>query len=359
MNPVETIRTDETMSSSEEQTKPVPIPEKASEDKISMKEKSINKPTPFDGDRKKVETFIQECRMYLQINKGIYTTDEDKIIFILSFMNDKEALRWKQTYLRTITNDAGDLVFPTIKTFVDNLGTYFKPANMSQDAIHQLNMLKQGKKNAEEVVTEFRLLCSQAGFSAETTTDHLHLIERLQRVLNTSLIKKIMLLEAPPTTIEGWVEKAIFFDTMYRNTMEILGRKNEEDKTNRNRGGSSRRFNYSSYFDNRNSQNTRDKKDPNAMDIDAMSTDKRDYLMRKGLCFICEKSGHLAAAHKDKNFGNEKKTINEGSSPKKRDIQKLHAYIQGLSKEETAELLLMQTSEKKETKVEEEGESDF
>ena len=56
------------------------------------KEKNFNKPTPFHGDRKKIETFIQECRMYLHANREIYTEDEDKIIFMLSYMTDKEAL---------------------------------------------------------------------------------------------------------------------------------------------------------------------------------------------------------------------------------------------------------------------------
>ena len=55
-------------------------------------EKNFNKPTPFHGDRKKIKTFIQECRMYLHANQEIYTEDEDKIIFMLSYMTDKEAL---------------------------------------------------------------------------------------------------------------------------------------------------------------------------------------------------------------------------------------------------------------------------
>ena len=33
-----------------------------------LREKNINKPTPFTSDRKKVEMFIQECKMYLRIN---------------------------------------------------------------------------------------------------------------------------------------------------------------------------------------------------------------------------------------------------------------------------------------------------
>src|ERR1700728_3723118 len=115
---------------------------------IMMKERAINKPTPFDGDRKKTETFLQECRVYLHINRGVYTTDEDRIIFILSFMNSKEALRWKQTYLRSILTRDGDMIFPDINTFIGLLGNYFQPANLGQDATHQLNLLKQGKKTS-------------------------------------------------------------------------------------------------------------------------------------------------------------------------------------------------------------------
>ena len=51
----------------------------------------------------------------------------------------------------------------------------------------------------------------------------MHLIEKLQKVLNTSLVMKIMLLENSPTTIEGWVEKAILINGQYQSTMETIG----------------------------------------------------------------------------------------------------------------------------------------
>lgn len=330
------------------------IPQNHRNARDSMKERAINKPTPFNGDRKKTETFIQECRVYLRINRGVYTTDEDKIIFILSFMNDKEALRWKQTYLRAILTPDGDMTFPGIETFIQMLQGYFQPTNMGQEATHQLNLLKQGKRNAEEVLTEFRLLCSQAGYSAETPTDHLHLIERVQRVLNASLIKKIRLMEKPPTTIEGWIEKAILFDTMYRSTMEVLEQKaTEEHGGPRNKLNPTKRYDYSNYFGNRNPRNPKGRKDPDAMDVDAMTTEKRTALMKKGLCFVCEKPGHLAKEHKDRNFGNEKKE--ETKTPKRRDIRKLHAHLQTLSQEEREELFMLQNPG---DKKEEEGESD-
>ena len=126
--------------------------------------------------------------MYLRINRKIYTDDEDKIAFFLSFMNEKEALRWKQTFLRAITDAEGEMNFPTIKEFVDELLNYFQPTNTTQNATHQLAMLKQGKKSAEEIITEFRLLCSLAGWASETASDHAHLIDKLQNVLNPSLV---------------------------------------------------------------------------------------------------------------------------------------------------------------------------
>ena len=143
-----------------------------------LREKNINKPTPFTGDRKKIETFIQECKMYLRINRYIYEDDEDKIAFVLSFMNEKEALRWKQTFLRFIM-ERDEIIFPPFENFVKELLSYFQPTNTHQDAAHQLGLLKQANKTAEEIIMEFQLLVSLAEYSATTTSDHLHLIEKL------------------------------------------------------------------------------------------------------------------------------------------------------------------------------------
>ena len=52
------------------------------------------------------------------------------------------------------------------------------------------------------------------------------------------------------------------------------------------------------------------RKDPNAMDIDAMTTKQRDEAMKKGLCFGCGKQGHLSSGLPD-----EEKTHNEFYSP--------------------------------------------
>ena len=170
----------------------------------SKKEFAINKPTPFNGNRKLIQSFMQECQVYLHINKHIYTTDDAKVAFVLSYMNKKEALTWKENYLWKITDSEGDLKFPTIKDFLKEISNDFKPANKKKDAAHQITMLRQGKCTAEEVITEFRLLSNQAGYANTTTSDHVHLIEKLQMILNPSLVKRVMLLDDVPETIDKW-----------------------------------------------------------------------------------------------------------------------------------------------------------
>ena len=61
----------------------------APQNSAHTKEYALNKPTPFSGDQTKVKAFLQECLVYIDINKEIYKTDKLKIGFVLSYMNKK------------------------------------------------------------------------------------------------------------------------------------------------------------------------------------------------------------------------------------------------------------------------------
>ena len=90
------------------------------------KELGTKEPTPFTGNKKKLMTFLLECKLYLRINKNVYDTDELKIAFMLSYMNDNKALKWKEQYLKEIEDKAtGNLVFPTFPTFIDEVKKEF------------------------------------------------------------------------------------------------------------------------------------------------------------------------------------------------------------------------------------------
>jgi len=281
------------------------------------REITINKPTPFTGDRTRVRGFIQECLGYLQLNKHVYVSDEAKIAFILSFLIDKEALKWKETYLATIWDNDEGFKYSTFKEFLDIFSLYFKPINQTQTANNQLISLRQGKRTVEEYLAEFRLLSSLAGMTADTPSDNIHLINYFQRGLNPAIARKIALSDNVPTTITEWSDRAVQYDTNYRLTMAMLGKTTSGRSANDNwRGGSSYR------------------KDPNAMDIDAMmTTEKRMALMRQGLCFKCEERGHLARDCK----GKKKDTFLQ-----KKNIKDIHALLTELTKEEKEELVTLQ-----------------
>jgi hypothetical protein len=90
------------------------------------KEYGMNKPTPFTGNRTKIRQFLQDCLGYLDMNQGIYNTDQLKIGFILSYMNDGEAANWKEYYLDTLENpNTGMPNFPTLVTFLADVRKAF------------------------------------------------------------------------------------------------------------------------------------------------------------------------------------------------------------------------------------------
>ena len=112
-------------------------------------------------------------------------------------------------------------------------------------------------------------------------------------------------------------------------------------KKSDNRGGrfkETKKTNYSDYFKTK--KYCKEKKDDDTMDIDAMSTEKRITLMKKGACFICEKPGHMARDHNEyvKKTRKESARGTTSSPQKKRNINEIHALLQGLSTKETRNL---------------------
>ena len=238
-----------------------PVPQNSTH----TKEYGLNKPTPFSGDQTKIKAFIQECLVYIDMNKEVYTMDKLKIGFVLSYMNKKEARDWRELYLENIEDPAtGKLVYPTFSAFLTEVCKAFQSADRVQDALCKLENLKQGKKTAEQVVTEFKQLVGQAGLTTRTTSDNIHLIGLFRKAVNLSLAHKIIYGEIIPRTIEDWFGKAIQSDTNYREATAIFGpiKKNNERTTNR------------SWY------RPTEKKDPNAMDVDALTFKKRQTLMK-------------------------------------------------------------------------------
>ena len=202
-----------------------------------------------------------------------------------------------------------------IPNFLTEVRKAFWSADQVQDALCKLENLKQGKKTAEQVVTEFKQLIGQAGLTTRTMSDNIHLIRLFRKALNLSLAHKIMYSEVIPQTIEDWFEKAIQFDTNYREATAIFGpiKKNNKRTTNR------------SWY------RPAEKKDPNAMDVDALTFKERQTLMKQGKCFKCRKTGHQAADCP----GEEDRKGKKKEEPQKVDpVKNAFATIWALTKDE-------------------------
>ena len=141
----------------------------------NAKEYGMNKPMPFSGDQMKIKAFLQECLVYIDMNKEVYTTDKLKIGFVLSYMNEKKK-DWRELYIESIEDPVtGKLVYPTFGTFLTDVCKAFWSVDHVQDVVHKLETLKQGKKTAEELITEFKQLVGQAGLGRKSRYDHIHI----------------------------------------------------------------------------------------------------------------------------------------------------------------------------------------
>ena len=110
------------------------------------KEVGIMKPCSFNGDQRKVKEFIQECNVYLNINKNIYKTNKLKVAFVLSLMNEKEVCQWKAHFINKITRPDMKLDFPKFKDFLVLIQHTFKPADQAGESMNKLKLLQQGNQ---------------------------------------------------------------------------------------------------------------------------------------------------------------------------------------------------------------------
>ena len=114
--------------------------------------------------------------------------------------------------------------------------------------------------------------------------------------LPTPIQKQVMTCENPPTSLDQWYEKLTKFHSNWQKMQCIYRRKNQGTKQNNGK----KKISFP----------IKKEKDPNAMDVDAMTMDERSQLMKKEACFNCKQIGHLS-----KDFPNKKQGPSPASFP--------------------------------------------
>ena len=100
------------------------------------------------------------------------------------------------------------------------------------------------------------------------------------RSLLTPLQRDLLQLPTPPKDLKEWYSWAIRLDSNYRKMQRILGQSTGK-APEKGKEEPKRRWNIQ-------------QRDPDAMDVDTLSMDKRNDMMKKGLCFNCNKAGHIS-----------------------------------------------------------------
>ena len=246
----------------------------------------LNQPKPFTGKREDLRKFLQDVRLYLYVNEKIYDNDTKKISFALSFMNDGDTASYKEQLLEdALIKEVFTL--GTWTTFEKELKEAFQPYDAPGDALKEMKTLQMGNSSIEEHNTHFKMIVTKSGLDATSPV----VIDYYRETLNIPLQRRILSLENPPKTLKDWYDWVAKLDNNWRRMQRILGRTRElNDRKNSNgkkKEEPKRKFNFT-------------RQDPNAKDIDTLTIEKREEMMKKGLCFSCGKPGHLSRNCPDK-----------------------------------------------------------
>ena len=117
----------------------------------------------------------------------------------------------------------------------------------------------------------------QAGLNKN---DNQMLIDVYKKSINASIARKIIEALDKPKDLKEWMEKAAAYDNHWRQANDYLRVGNTGRNMNQRR-----RFNFVP---------RQQERDPNVMAIDALTIEQRNEMMRKGLCFCCNKPGHIS-----------------------------------------------------------------
>jgi Domain of unknown function (DUF4939) len=234
------------------------------------KELNLNKPEAFDSNCNNFKDFLQNVEVYMDVNHKIYNNDLRKIAFVLSFMTTGAASTWKAQFIDEAYNR------PAPANPNNKLGTYaqfrkdlmeaFSMFDSVGDALDELRSLRKKKmESIDEHIAKFKLL------AAESKIDTMNplTIELFKETLPWGLTLQLMRLETPLKTIADWYAWAAELDHKHAKINRAV------ERTRGTSSGKDKAPQKKFYFPRR-------ERDPNAMDVDRLTIEERDKLLKEG-----------------------------------------------------------------------------
>ena len=183
----------------------------------TIKKTELNPLKIFTGKRTDLQRFLQDTFVFLLINKEHYNNDDKKIAFVMSFMMEGDTALWKEEFIGKVIRDSvtrgDDISFRTYKKFIESLKKSFSPYDALGDTLDAMKHLQMGEGNFDEHLAKFKLLMSQSGLDESPV-----IVDLFRETLPIGLQQPILLSENPPTTLQGWYDKAATFHRNWRRT---------------------------------------------------------------------------------------------------------------------------------------------
>ena len=107
---------------------------------------------------------------------------------------------------------------------MNQLGKSFEDSSKKETTIQRLRQLKQGFKSVDVFFQQFEILKTKAGLKNEVYNTVL--IDLLQYLLNTKVLRQLMCIYPVPTTYEDWKGYTIQIDnneTCFKKALNCRG----------------------------------------------------------------------------------------------------------------------------------------
>lgn len=235
-------------------------------------ERKIRQPSDFDGNRDDAQNFLLTCRTYLRLNKDLYTTDEEKIIFIISFMVGgsagpfKDALETEAYSIDPTTSE--EKGFGTLKDFIKKFKEAFEPLNPVETAINKMKALQQ-TGTADDYISAFRPLAIRSGITTLSV-----LVDYFLSGLSAGLVRDIMRAHTLPSDIDGYYKLAAQLDLQWRKGNELTKAKRPATSNTTSTATTT--------------------KQSSSVKLRKLTDDERAKLRKEGRCFRCREVGHVS-----------------------------------------------------------------
>jgi hypothetical protein len=191
----------------------------------------VASPADFSGDRQLGRAFLNNCRLYLELNASGFTGDKQRIHWALSYFKTGRAAKFADRILRA--EPGKGLQLTTWKEFEKEFIQRFCETNERVHALTKLEGIAWHQRNTpvDDYIDSFEELIDLAGLETDAG-----LVMKFRRGLSGSIQDKIAEMQDAPglDDLEGWKKAARrIYQNLEANRAFVSGQKISAQPTNR------------------------------------------------------------------------------------------------------------------------------